>query len=53
MLESMMTVREVAELLGISADTIYRLKDRPDGIPAYKVGVGLRFKRGRNLRNEE
>lgn len=45
MLESMMTVREVAELLGISADTVYRLKGKPDGIPAYKVGGRLRFQR--------
>lgn len=45
MLEPMMTVREVAQLLGISADTVYRLKDRPGGIPVYKVGGRLRFKR--------
>lgn len=45
MLEPMMTAQEVAELLGISPDTVYRLKGKPDGIPAYRVGRCLRFKR--------
>lgn len=40
---AMITVREVAERLGVSEDTVYRLKDKPDGIPAYRVGRSIRF----------
>ena len=30
-----MTTQQVAELLGVSADTVYRLKEKPDGLRAY------------------
>ncbi len=43
--ETMMSVKEVAELLNISVYTVYRLKDKPDGPKAYKVGGCVRFKR--------
>ena len=43
--EPMMTINEVAEMLGVSSKTIYRLKSKPDGIRAYKVGGCVRFKR--------
>ena len=41
----MMTTQQVAELLGVSADTVYRLKEKPDGLRAYRVGHSLRFRR--------
>ena len=40
-----MTTQQVAELLGVSADTVYRLKEKPDGLRAYRVGHSLRFRR--------
>lgn len=43
--EPMMTATEVAELLGVSVYTVHRLKSKPGGIPAYKVGGSVRFKR--------
>ena len=45
MQEPMMSVKEVAEMLNISIYTVYRLKDQPHGIKAYKVGGSVRFKR--------
>lgn len=45
MLEPMMTINEVAAMLGVSSKTIYRLKNKPDGIRAYKVGGCVRFMR--------
>ena len=45
MSETMMSVKEVAELLNLSIYTVYRLKDKPDGLKAYKVGGCVRFKR--------
>ncbi|MBD5151283.1 MAG: helix-turn-helix domain-containing protein [Oscillibacter sp.] len=45
MLEPMMTVQEVADLLGVSIYTIHRLKEKPDGLQAYRVGRCIRFKR--------
>ncbi len=41
----MMTTQQVAELLGVSADTVYRLKEKSDGLRAYRVGHSLRFRR--------
>lgn len=44
-METLLTVREVAQLLGVSMDNIYRLKDKPDGLRAYRVGNRcLRFR---------
>lgn len=40
-----MTTQQVAELLGVSIDTVYRLKEKPDGLRAYRVGRNIRFKR--------
>ena len=45
MTEPMMTTNEVAEMLGVSIKTIYRLKNKEDGIRAYKVGGCVRFVR--------
>ena len=45
MLESMITVNEVATMLGVSVNTVHRLKSKPDGLPAYKVGGCVRFRR--------
>ena len=45
MTEQMMSVREVAEYLNLSENTVYRLKDKKDGIRAYKVGGLIRFRR--------
>ena len=45
MQKSMMSAKEVAELLNISVYTVYRLKDKSDGLKAYKVGGCVRFKR--------
>lgn len=39
----MLTVDEVAERLGISRATVYRLLERGD-VRAYKIGKSLRFK---------
>lgn len=44
MSEPMITTQQVADMLGVSIYTIYRLKDKPGGIPAYKVGTLVRFK---------
>lgn len=44
MCESMISATQVAEMLGVSVYTVYRLKDLPDGIPAYRVGHSIRFK---------
>ena len=44
MSERLLTVEDVAELLGVHKQTVYRLKDKPGGIPAYKVGHNIRFK---------
>lgn len=43
--EAMMTVQEVADLLGVSIYTVYRLKEKPGGLRAYRVGRCVRFKR--------
>lgn len=40
-----MTVQEVADLFGVSTYTIYRLKEKPGGLRAYRVGRCVRFKR--------
>lgn len=45
MQEPMMTVKEVADLLGVSIYTIHRLKEKPSGLRAYRVGRCVRFKR--------
>lgn len=44
MQERLMSVKEVAALLDVSTYTIHRLKDKPGGIPAYKVGRLVKFK---------
>lgn len=44
MTEPMITARQVAEMLGVSIYTVYRLKDKPGGLPAYKVARCIRFK---------
>lgn len=44
MIEPMMTAQQVADLLGVSVYTVYREKDKPNGLPAYKVAGCIRFK---------
>lgn len=44
MIRPMITVSDVARILGVSEDTVYRLKDKPDGIPAYRLGRSIRFR---------
>lgn len=44
MQETMMDARAVSDLLGVSVYTVYRLKDKPDGLRAYRVGRCIRFK---------
>lgn len=44
MTEPMISVNEVAERLGVSPDTIYRLKNKPNGLRAYRVGRCIRFR---------
>lgn len=45
MQDTMMTARQVATLLGVHISTIYRLKEKPNGLRAYRVGRNIRFKR--------
>lgn len=45
MQEPMMSVKEVADLLGVSIYTIHRLKEKPNGLRAYRIGRCVRFKR--------
>lgn len=44
MMTVMMTPNEVADWLGMSKATIYRLCARADGLRSYKVGNRTRFK---------
>ena len=44
MTEKLLSAQEVAEQLGISQDTVYRLTQKKDGLRAYKVGRLTRFK---------
>lgn len=43
-MENLMTAQEVADKLGVSVYTVHRLRARPDGIPAYRVGRSIRFR---------
>ena len=43
-MEPLMSAKEVARLLHVSISTVYRLKDQLNGLPAYRVSRGLRFK---------
>ena len=43
--EPMIDAKQVAEMLGVSIHTVYRLKDKTGGLPAYKVGGCVRFRR--------
>lgn len=42
--EPMVSAHDVAAKLNISVSTVYRLKDKKDGLPAYRVGGAIRFK---------
>ncbi len=42
--ETMITAQQVADMLGVSIYTVYRLKDTPNGLPAYKVAGCIRFR---------
>lgn len=43
-IEPMITAQEVADKLGVSVYTIHRLKFKPGGLKAYRVGRCVRFK---------
>lgn len=43
--DSLITAQEVAEMLNVSIYTVHRLKNRPGGIQAYKLGGCVRFRR--------
>lgn len=43
-MSALLTVEDVAALLGVHRQTVYRLKDKPGGIPAYKIGGRVRFR---------
>ena len=40
----MLSVVDVAEMLNVSTDTVYRLKDQLNGPRAYRIGRCIRFK---------
>ena len=42
----LISAQEVAARLGVSVYTVYRLKDKPDGLKAYRVGRSIRFRPG-------
>ncbi len=42
-MEAMLTVKQVAERLNIAPCVVYRLKDAPDGLRAYRIGRCVRF----------
>lgn len=42
--QSLMTVREAAVFLDLNRSDLYRLKDKPEGLRAYRIGRLLRFK---------
>lgn len=44
MTEKLLSVRDVAALLGVSADTVYRLSHKRDGLRGYKIGGVTRFR---------
>lgn len=39
----MLTVKEVAEQMGVSIHTVYRLANQPGGLRAYRIGSCIRF----------
>lgn len=41
----MIDAQTVAAMLGVNLCTVYRLKEKPDGLRAYRVGRCIRFKR--------
>lgn len=43
-MSTMLSVHDVAAQLGVTETTVYRLKDRPQGIRAYRVGRCVRFR---------
>ena len=44
--EPLLTANEVSALLAVSLNQVYHLCGKPEGLPAYRVGRCLRFKRG-------
>ena len=42
--QSLMTVREAAVFLDLNRSDLYRLKDKTEGLRAYRIGRLLRFK---------
>ena len=44
MAEKLLSARDVADLLGVSIDTVYRLSHKRDGLKGYKIGGVTRFR---------
>lgn len=42
--EKLLSTSEVAEFLGLSVATIYRLANKRDGLKGFKLGGALRFR---------
>lgn len=42
----LVSAREAARFLGLTLDQLYRLRERGDGPPAYRIGRHLRFRWG-------
>lgn len=43
MIEKLMTVKEVADKLSVSQNTVYRMAERRE-LPSVKIGKAVRFK---------
>lgn len=44
MQERLLNAREVADMLGVSTDTVHRLAHKRDGLKGYKIGGSTRFR---------
>jgi excisionase family DNA binding protein len=54
--DELLTTRDLCEWLGISRLTLFRLRERGEGPPAYRIGKGMRYPRAgveRWLRDHE
>lgn len=43
-MSKMITAKDVADLLGVSVYTVYRLANKPGGLRAYKIAGCVRFR---------
>jgi excisionase family DNA binding protein len=44
--ERLLTIRDVAELLGVTVDTLYQWRYRHEGPTGYRIGGRIRYRRG-------